>query len=350
MDKHVFISYQHEDNDFAEALIRRVEKEGFPIWIDHDSLPPADDWREGIDKALREAFALIVIMSPTAKASEYVTYEWTFAWGCGIKVFPVMFKFTPLHPRLKALQYLDFTNRGARPWNELMNALKIAASKASTPLNLAHQRVQEWMDKGEMFLVRQDYDAALEAFKRVILLDPGSARAYTGKSTALYGLERHKEALVASEQALRLAPCYAPAWNANGDALDGRKRYLEALVAFERAIILDPQYTLAWTNKGNILFTLNRYEEALAAYEQAIRLESDNAINFYNKGKALYCLKYYEEALAVYEQAIHIDPTDVDFWNRKGTTLELLGRSQEAKRCYQKAKELDYRNQVSLII
>jgi hypothetical protein len=28
MDKHVFISYQHEDNDFVEALIHRVEKVG----------------------------------------------------------------------------------------------------------------------------------------------------------------------------------------------------------------------------------------------------------------------------------------------------------------------------------
>src|SRR5579883_2068479 len=157
MDKHVFISYQHEDNDFAEALIHRVEKEGFSTWIDYDSLPPGNDWREGIDQAIRDSFALIVIMSPSAKASEYVTYEWTFAWGCGIKVIPVLLASTPLHPRLKALQYLDFTNRAARPWNELMKALKMAASSVSTPANPLHKRIQEWMDKGEMFLKRQDY-------------------------------------------------------------------------------------------------------------------------------------------------------------------------------------------------
>jgi tetratricopeptide (TPR) repeat protein len=349
MDKHVFISYQHDDNDFAEALIHRVEKEGFTPWIDQDSLSPGEDWREGIDQAIREAFALIVIMSPSARASEYVTYEWVFAWGCGIKVIPVMFKYTSLHPRLKSLQYLDFTNRSARPWGELMKALQGAASQTATSSNLTQQRAQEWIEKGEMFLKCKDCDGALEAFKRAILLDPGSARAYTGKSTALHGLERHKEALIASEQALRLAPRYPPAWNARGDALDGRKRHLDALAAFEQALIIDPHYALAWTNKGHVLFMLNRHEEALTAYEQAIRLEPYHATHFYNKGKALYCLKYYEEALTMYEQAIKLDATDIDFWNNKGTTLELLGRSHEAKQCYRKARELDYKNQISLI-
>src|SRR5437899_1566054 len=97
-EKHVFISYQHDDNDFAENLIHRVKAEGFSTWIDSDGLSVGEPWREGIDQAIRDAFALIVIMSPTAKASEYVTYEWAFAWGCGLKVIPIMYRKTELHP------------------------------------------------------------------------------------------------------------------------------------------------------------------------------------------------------------------------------------------------------------
>lgn len=81
-----------------------------------------------IDLAIKDAFALIVIMTPEAKASEYVTYEWAFAWGVGVKVIPIMLKTTPLHPRLEALQYLDFTNLKTRPWERLIEEVKGAES------------------------------------------------------------------------------------------------------------------------------------------------------------------------------------------------------------------------------
>jgi hypothetical protein len=62
-------------------------------------------------------------MTPDARISEYVTYEWAFAWGYGKKVIPIMLRQTTLHPRLATLQYLDFTNRIARPWSRLFEVL-----------------------------------------------------------------------------------------------------------------------------------------------------------------------------------------------------------------------------------
>jgi hypothetical protein len=132
---HVFISYSHEDSDFAEVLINNIEKEGLSIWEDTDRLNAGEDWRSTIDQAIKEAFVLIVVMSPSAKASEYVTYEWAFAWGAGVKIIPVLFKPTELHPRLESLQYLDFSNRSFRPWDNLM---KLVKSEAEEYAYLAH--------------------------------------------------------------------------------------------------------------------------------------------------------------------------------------------------------------------
>ena len=128
MEKHIFISYQHEDGDFAEILINRVEKAGYVAWVDTDKLPPGEDWRSEIDQAIKSAFALIVIMTPEAKASEYITYEWAFAWGAGVKVIPLVLKHTLLHPRLDALQNLDFSNRISRPWDKLIEVIKTAVT------------------------------------------------------------------------------------------------------------------------------------------------------------------------------------------------------------------------------
>src|SRR5438132_10941316 len=105
--KHIFISYKHDDGgDFADLLIYKIKEAGFETWVDSDRLHAGEDWRVEIDRAIKNACALIVIMTPGAQASEYVTYEWAFAWGAGIKVVPVLYKETKLHPRLETLHYL----------------------------------------------------------------------------------------------------------------------------------------------------------------------------------------------------------------------------------------------------
>ena len=120
---HVFISHHGDDGDFAEVLKLNLQKAGVDAWIDTDRLRVGDDWRSEIDEAIRSATALIVVMTPSAKDSEYVTYEWAFAWGAGVKVIPILLSTTQLHPRLDSLQYLDFTNRRARPWSRLIAEL-----------------------------------------------------------------------------------------------------------------------------------------------------------------------------------------------------------------------------------
>jgi tetratricopeptide (TPR) repeat protein len=315
MEKHIFISYNHEDSDFAEVLIHRVEQMGFKTWVDHDQLPIGEDWRNEIDQAIKNSFALIVIMSPEAKASEYVTYEWAFAWGAGVKVLPVIYKSTPLHPRLEALQYLDFTSRAARPLETLLATIQkiVDSFSSSTPpipqntspsIYSASQRNKKfWLDTGRIFLDRNDYQAALEAYKQAIFLDPHSATAYTGKSEVLNRLESYQEALTVSEQAIRLDPDYAAAYSNKGHALYGLKRYEEAVAAYEQAIRLDPNDAVAYNNKGNTLSRLKRYQEALAAHEQAIRFEPNYALAYYGKGITLDEMKRSKEAQQYYKKA-----------------------------------------------
>jgi CheY-like chemotaxis protein len=128
---HVFISYKREDVDFAENVSSRLEREGSDVWAD-SKIAAGEEWRNAIDVAIRNSVALIVIMTPEAKASEYVTYEWAFAWGIGIKVIPIMLRPTTLHPRLEALQYLDFTNIKSRPWDRLIEEVRAASATRHT--------------------------------------------------------------------------------------------------------------------------------------------------------------------------------------------------------------------------
>ncbi len=124
IERTVFISHDHDDADFAELLKLRLEKEGIKSWLDTERLKIGQDWREEIDQGIVNSAALIAIMTPEARKSEYVTYEWAFAWGKNKVIFPLMLKQTQLHPRLESLQYLNFTNRTSRPWEELVESIK----------------------------------------------------------------------------------------------------------------------------------------------------------------------------------------------------------------------------------
>jgi len=123
-----FISHSKSDGDFAELLKFRIEGKGHKGWIDTDRLSPGVDWRSEIDDAIRNCTALIAIMSPDGRESEYVTYEWAFAWGSEKRIIPIMLHQTSLHPRLATLQFLDFTKRESRPWLDLFDTVNSLAN------------------------------------------------------------------------------------------------------------------------------------------------------------------------------------------------------------------------------
>jgi TIR domain-containing protein len=130
---HIFISYKSGDPDanadFIGNLKGEIRRSGFESWAFEGDLIAGDEWRPEIDQAIKTAAALVVVMTPAAKASEYVTYEWSVACGAGVPVIPLLLAQTKLHPRLEAIQYEDFTD-AKRPWDALAKALH---RKATSP-------------------------------------------------------------------------------------------------------------------------------------------------------------------------------------------------------------------------
>lgn len=130
---HVFVSYKNSDELFAAELIRQIEDAGYQVWSDDEQLHAGELWGESIDQAIRDAFALIVIMTPAAKTAEQVTYEWTFALGVGVRVILVMLEPVEIPSRLLVLPALDFVDPASRPWGRLIRLVQEARDRHQRP-------------------------------------------------------------------------------------------------------------------------------------------------------------------------------------------------------------------------
>jgi HEAT repeat protein len=129
--RHTFLSYCHEDVDFVLHLSAQLRDAGFPNWMDAD-LSAGDDWGAAVESRIRDALAVVVVLSPYTAASEHVNFEWAFALGAGVPVVPILLKLseTAMPSRLRTFQFLNFGNHVNRPWNDLTEALRrIAASE-----------------------------------------------------------------------------------------------------------------------------------------------------------------------------------------------------------------------------
>lgn len=173
----VFISYSSKDSDFAELMSFRLREKGFSVWLDKGDIHPGEDWRDEIEEGLSASNVLVAILSETAVASSYVTFEWAYALGKGAKVIPVILDKSKLHPRLESLQYFDFTNPRVRPWDQLVQEMSRVAKKQA-----AQNKIQE---------AQAAYTLAVDSFMDKLLLQFRTVH-FVGFGSTLPGLHENR--------------------------------------------------------------------------------------------------------------------------------------------------------------
>lgn len=135
---HVFISYKRDDftdSAFLAELERHLELANITFWRDH-RIQPGDNWEVEIDQAIDDSFACLLLLSPNASASQYVTYEWTRALTLGKKVIPLLLESNAaVHPRLQKTQFVDFTQDSEFTWELLVARLHTVQNDLKQKLN-----------------------------------------------------------------------------------------------------------------------------------------------------------------------------------------------------------------------
>lgn len=130
MSANVFISYASPDHALADLVQLKLAEAGHDVWRDVASLRPGDRWPTAIDQALLRCDVLLMILTPEATSSAFVTYEWMMATrmredsDSQALFLPLLFKPCEPHPKILEVQFLDFTKPG-KPWGALLAEIAI---------------------------------------------------------------------------------------------------------------------------------------------------------------------------------------------------------------------------------
>ncbi|HJU91438.1 MAG TPA: toll/interleukin-1 receptor domain-containing protein [Pyrinomonadaceae bacterium] len=75
----VFISHSQENKALARSVGDALERAGLDVWDEEQEIFPGDNWAEKTAKALEEAQAMVVLLTPEALDSTLVSREIDFA-------------------------------------------------------------------------------------------------------------------------------------------------------------------------------------------------------------------------------------------------------------------------------
>ena len=223
-----------------------------------------------------------------------------------------------------------------------------------------------------------DTDAAIEAFRKILKINPRNTVAATGLSDALTAKgdaaadsNNHAAAVSSYEEAVRLDAQNAAAYAGLGGVYDALNQAPQAITNFEKALQLNselaeihyPLGVLYFETKadakseaalkrvlparaddaeirnylGLIAARNNRDTEAVAAFRMATELKPDYAEAYFNLGEALDRANKADEAIAAYNQALKINPRDSEAWYNLGVAYYNRERYKEAAVAYKQA-------------
>lgn len=116
---------------------------------------------------------------------------------------------------------------------------------------LGQLNATEWFDVGLTLYNQDRYNDSIQAYNKVIDIDPQNAVAWNNKGIDLGMLGKYDEALKSFDSATTVNSSYAEAWYNKGAVHDLQGDYNSAIQDYTRAIEINPSYQKALINKNN---------------------------------------------------------------------------------------------------
>ena len=157
------------------------------------------------------------------------------------------------------------------------------------------------------------------------------------------------KAIQAYQKVIELDPSHSEAYNNLGTLYQELGDLDRAFQAYQKSIEVNPRYDKAFNNLGTLLFLKERYEESIEAFQKALAINSNNIESHINLGVLFKKQGQFDRAIEYYQKAITLNPLNGEIHYNIGLLYEQLEKVDLAITHYQTFIQLSSKTHPALV-
>ena len=166
---------------------------------------------------------------------------------------------------------------------------------------------------------------------------------------AFYDQKEFSKAIQAYQKVIELDPAYVEAYNNLGIIYQEIGNFDKALEVYHKAIDINRRYEKTFNNLGILHFLNERYEESIEAFQKALAINPNNIESHINLGILFKKQGQMDQAIGSYQKALSLNPLHGETHYNMGLLYEHLEKWDLAIHHYQTFIELSLRTHPDLV-
>jgi type IV pilus biogenesis/stability protein PilW len=164
-----------------------------------------------------------------------------------------------------------------------------------------------------------------------------------------YNQRQFSKAIQAYEKVIELDPTYVEAYNNLGITYQEIGDFDRAFEAFQKSTEINPQYEKGHNNLGILLYLKGHNEEALEAFQKALAINPNNVESYINLGVLFKKQGKLDKAIESYQKALDINPLHREIYYNVALLYEQSGNIELAIGHYQQFIKLSLPSHSDLV-
>lgn len=191
-------------------------------------------------------------------------------------------------------------------------------------------RCARFIESGQRYMAKSQYDAAAIQFRRAVQANPNSAEAHYDLASSLSKLGRWSEAYRELQATTQIEPQHVGAHLASAEILLAARQTQNARQEITSVLAVEPNNFQAHLLLGNSWFADQDFRAALEEFATCERLEPSNPAGYAQTGLVHLRQGIYPDAAAAFTQAIKAAPTFAPAYLYLAQTQVLQGDQKTA--------------------
>jgi tetratricopeptide (TPR) repeat protein len=315
----IFLSYCQADIEVMLQVRGRLEGAGLSVWTDEDLEPGTINWQSEVERAIKEVLAMVIILSPEANSSEWLSHELTFSSMVGIPIYPLLARgevkeSVPL--QLVTYQIVDIRGDVAQGINQLVKELRDIGLSRRQSKTAQTNKSRIISKRAEEHFFAQRYKEAIADALEALEIDPENVEALNVMANAHRMLGEWDKAVEEATRAIDLKRGNLTALLVRAGTFLSMGQGEKAIEDANRMLRSDSENIEALQIRTNAYMLVENYRQAIKDADKILEKESWN--------EAHLLMGEREKALDDATQAVQLDPD-----NEAAIRIERLARSQQ---------------------